>query len=72
MDPTEIYNKLGSIVNPITDHIKDWKSIGKNAILITMDFGEEFVFTYNNHHDWRIETKESYIKAKLRENDCYI
>ena len=46
MEPKEIYNKLGSIVNPITDHIKDWKSVNKNSILITMDFGEEFIFTY--------------------------
>ena len=72
MDPTEIYNKLGSIVNPITDHIKDWKSVNKNSILITMDFGEEFVFTYYNHHDWCLETKESYIRARLKECDCYI
>lgn len=52
--------------------ILECNRIGPNTIFIRLATYEELVFTYNNHHDWCIETKESYIKAKLRENDCYI
>lgn len=42
--------------------IDTWFPNGKNSIRVRQTNGKEFIFTFNNHKDWRFETIDSFIK----------
>lgn len=44
------------------DNIADWFLNGKNCIRIRLKDGRQFIFTYNNSKDWKLEAAERYLK----------
>ena len=44
------------------DKVKAWFQNGKNSIRIRQTNNQEFVFTFNEHADWKFETIDSHIK----------
>lgn len=39
------------------DKIDTWFQNGKNSIRIRQTNGQEFIFTFNGHRNWKFETK---------------
>lgn len=42
------------------DKVDKWFPNGKNSIRIRQINGQEFIFSYNNQKDWRLETINSF------------
>lgn len=45
------------------DKVVMWFPNGKNSIRIRQTNGAEFIFTYNEKHDWKFETVSSFLKS---------
>ncbi len=43
------------------DKIDTWFQNGKNSIRVRQTNGQEFIFTFNNHKDWKFETLGSFV-----------
>ena len=41
-----------------------WFPNGKNSIRVRQQNDAEFIFTFNNHSDWKFETVNSFMKQK--------
>lgn len=48
------------------DNIKAWFPNGKNSIRVRQKNEHDFVFTFNNHDDWKFETIKSYINNTMK------
>ncbi|MFA7097643.1 MAG: methionyl-tRNA synthetase [Gammaproteobacteria bacterium] len=44
------------------DKIDTWFPNGKNSLRVRQTNGQEFIFTFNGHKDWKFETIDSFIK----------
>ena len=43
-----------------------WFPNGKNSIRVRQQNDAEFIFTFNNHRDWKFETVDSFMKNKTK------
>jgi hypothetical protein len=43
-----------------------WFPNGKNSIRVRQQNDAEFIFTFNNHRDWKFETVDSFMKHKTK------
>lgn len=48
------------------NRINTWFQNGKNSIRVRQTNGQEFIFTFNSHKDWKLETIDSFIKSKTK------
>ena len=48
------------------DRIDRWFQNGKNSIRVRQTNGHEFIFTFNSHKDWKLETIDSFIKSRTK------
>ena len=48
------------------DRIDTWFQNGKNSIRVRQTNGQEFIFTFNGHKDWKFETVDSFIKSTVK------
>lgn len=44
------------------ENVAMWFANGKNSVRIRQKNGQEFIFTYNDKKDWRLETADSFLK----------
>lgn len=59
-----IYDKFEEMFNKLAQEAETWFANGLNCIRIMMPDKGDYVFTYNNDADWRLETMHSYIKSR--------
>lgn len=48
------------------NRINTWFQNGKNSIRVRQTNGQEFIFTFNSHKDWKLETIDSFIKSETK------
>ena len=39
-----------------------WFQNGKNSVRVRLEDGQEFIFTYHSHKEWKFETVKSFLK----------
>ena len=44
------------------DKVDTWFPNGRNSIRVRQTNGQEFIFTFHSHKDWRFETIDSFIR----------
>ena len=49
--------------NHAGERISIWFPNGKNSIRVREVNGQEFVFTFNSHKDWRFETLTAFLSS---------
>ena len=64
MGHNEIFKQYNSLF-PIYSgsNAKMWFPNGKNCIRVRLNNNQEFIFTYNDVENWKLETTKSYIKS---------
>jgi hypothetical protein len=43
-----------------------WFQNGKNSLRIRQTNGQEFIFTFNSHKDWKFETIDMFYQDKTK------
>ena len=61
MQHVEVIDRLNKMFPNMTGHMKIWFPNGKNSIRVRRGDNKEFIFTYNNDEDWRLETTSSFL-----------
>lgn len=62
MTHIDVYKRFALYFPNYADKNMDkWFPNGKNSIRVRQANGREFIFTYNNQNDWRLETIKSFL-----------
>ena len=68
MMPVEVLEKFKQIIRVTDDDIRDWFPNGENSVRVMLTNYDEMVLTYNNENDWKVESRESFLRDVLKCN----
>lgn len=62
MTHKKVYETFKDLFNVEDEEVSAWFQNGLNSIRVRNQNRVEFVFTYENDHDWVLETAEHFLK----------